>query len=83
MFETWYYEVVNIDGDYANLRRRLFEIVNDARSEETIKKELEIKFNEQLVSYYETSQENLYNLKQIQKLKYFFTFGGYYYGKSL
>lgn len=21
MFETWYYEVVNIDGDYANLRR--------------------------------------------------------------
>ncbi|MBR3809284.1 MAG: HAMP domain-containing histidine kinase [Clostridia bacterium] len=49
--------------DYANLRRRLFEIVNDARSEETIKKELEIKYNEQLVSYYETSQENLYNLR--------------------
>ena len=21
MFETWYYEVVSIDGDYANLRR--------------------------------------------------------------
>ena len=21
MFETWYYEVINIDGDYANLRR--------------------------------------------------------------
>ena len=21
MFETWYYEVVTIDGDYANLRR--------------------------------------------------------------
>jgi len=21
MFETWYYEVVNIDGDYANLKR--------------------------------------------------------------
>ena len=50
--------------DYANLRRRLFEIVNDARSEETIKKELEIKFNEQLVSYYETNQENLYNLRE-------------------
>ncbi len=50
--------------DYANLRRRLFEIVNDARSEETIKKELEIKFNEQLVSYYETSQEGLYNLRE-------------------
>lgn len=49
--------------DYANLRRRLFEIVNDARSEETIKKELEIKYNEQLVSYYEASQEGLYNLR--------------------
>lgn len=21
MFETWYYEVVSIDGDYANLKR--------------------------------------------------------------
>ena len=21
MFETWYYEVISIDGDYANLRR--------------------------------------------------------------
>lgn len=21
MFETWYYEIVSIDGDYANLRR--------------------------------------------------------------
>ena len=50
--------------DYANLRRRLFEIVNDARSEETIKTELEIKFNEQLVSRYEASQEGLYNLRE-------------------
>ena len=49
--------------DYANLRSRLFEIVNDARSEETIKKELEIKYNEQLVSYYEAAQEGLYNLR--------------------
>ena len=49
--------------DYANLRTRLFAIVNDARSEETIKKELEIKYNEQLVLYYEDEQEYLYNLR--------------------
>ena len=23
MFETWYYEVISIDGDYANLRRTI------------------------------------------------------------
>lgn len=28
IFETWYYEVVSIDGDYANLRR------TDVESEE-------------------------------------------------
>jgi len=26
MFETWYYEVVSIDGDYANLRRTDIEL---------------------------------------------------------
>lgn len=26
MFETWYYEVVSIDGDYANLKRTDAEI---------------------------------------------------------
>ena len=49
--------------DYANLRTHLFGIVNDARSEETIKKELEIKYNEQLVSFYEADQDYLYYLR--------------------
>ena len=26
MFETWYYEVVSIDGDYANLKRTDIEL---------------------------------------------------------
>ena len=26
MFETWYYEVISIDGDYANLRRTDIEL---------------------------------------------------------
>ena len=49
--------------DYANLRTRLFEIVTDARSEDTIKKELEIKYNERLVSQYEEEQEFIYHLR--------------------
>ncbi len=49
--------------DYANLRTRLFEIVTDARSEDTIKKELEIKYNERLVSQYEEDQEYIYHLR--------------------
>ena len=49
--------------DYANLRTRLFEIVTDARSEATIKKELEIKYNERLVSQYEEDQEFIYHLR--------------------
>lgn len=49
--------------DYANLRTRLFEIVTDARSEDTIKKELEIKYNERLVSQYEEEQELIYHLR--------------------
>lgn len=28
MFETWYYEVVSIDGDYANLRRTDIELAD-------------------------------------------------------
>lgn len=28
MFETWYYEVVSIDGDYANLKRTDIDIAD-------------------------------------------------------
>ena len=28
MFETWYYEVVSIDGDYANLKRTDIESID-------------------------------------------------------
>ncbi|MBR2876897.1 MAG: hypothetical protein IKC01_07155, partial [Clostridia bacterium] len=50
--------------DYAVLRRKLFSIVTDARSKETIKTELQNKLNEQLNEAYEDEKWRLYTLRE-------------------